>query len=59
MDEPPKADGLRRPKYTWNPLLETFVFKAEFVASESFEGGGYSLGESWNGQSSRASTCFI
>jgi hypothetical protein len=20
MDEPPKADGLRRPKYTWNPF---------------------------------------
>lgn len=28
MDEPPKADGLRRPKYTWNPF-RNLLFKAE------------------------------
>lgn len=44
MDEPGKADGLTRPKYTWN-LLRPFVFKAEVVECKGFQGSGNGLGD--------------
>lgn len=58
MDEPPKAGGLKRPKYTWNPL-ETFCLQGWVCGKWRLPGWWTWAGRSLKWREFRATVCFI